>query len=287
MADTQDSKNEAMTEKEIFLKKNFQAVEDFFKRKQDTIEQFRHIPVEQIMRDAPKYYSFLRLFEQINTFLSKDNKWLEHYVDRKSIDFDFSRYNKWKNSVEFIHVKYDDTYCPAKWISDIQERLIEILKQLQILLYMECYIDEENFRAFVQRNGEISFKMKANYIDKSIPSDDLGRLFSAIDYLIKTSINNEMETKYIIDTHVCVNAYLKLDELKITDLLKRKVFYVKFRLQYLQMCSLSDRKALPSEEDIIEVGQMFLKSVDDFQFAYREYKKRLIEKQQKIKKKMK
>jgi hypothetical protein len=285
MSDTNEQKDPELLQKEETLKKDFNQIEDFFRRKQDIIQQYRHVPVEEVLRNAPKYYSFLRLFEQINSFLSKDSKWLEHYIDRKNIDFNWSNYNKWKNSREFVHTKYDDTYCPAKWVCDIQEKLIEILKQIQILLYMECYIDEENFRQFVMKNPEISFKMKANYMDKSIPSDNLSGLFSSIDYLIKTNVSNEMETKYIIDTHVCINAYRKIDDLKITDLLKRKEFYVKYRLQYLEMCPHSERKALPSEDDIIDVARMFCKSVDDFNFTFREYKQRLIDKHQNVKKK--
>ena len=124
--------------------------------------------------------------------------------------------------------------------------------------------------------------MKANYIDKSIPSDSLTVLFSAIDTLIRASITNDTETKYIIDTHACLEVYRKLDNLKVMDLLKRKDFYVKFRTQYLQMWGPDKRSPLPSEDDIIEVAQMFSATVDEYMFSYREYKQRLMDKHAKI-----
>ncbi|MBR3731592.1 MAG: hypothetical protein IKQ61_09805 [Spirochaetales bacterium] len=273
---------ETKQEREAQLKQHFNQIERFFHSKQEYIQQCRHIPVEEVLRNAPRYYSFLKLIEQINSFLTKDGKWLEHYIDKKDIDFDWKNYNKWKNSIDFMKTNYDDTYCPARWVTLIQEKLIEILKQLQILLYMECYIDEENFRSFVSHTPEVSYKMKANYIDKSIPSDSLTVLFSAIDTLIRASITNDTETKYIIDTYACLEVYRKLDNLKVMDLLKRKDFYVKFRTQYLQMWGPDKRSPLPSEDDIIEVAQMFSATVDEYMFSYREYKQRLMDKHAKI-----
>ena len=69
--------SETKSEKEIQLKHNFNQIERFFRSKQEFIQQCKHVPVEEVLRNAPKYYSFLKLVEQINSFIMKDGKWLD------------------------------------------------------------------------------------------------------------------------------------------------------------------------------------------------------------------
>lgn len=269
------------------LKKNYSKIESFFIAKNNLFEQFKHIPVDEIVQNAPKYYSLIRIVEQINSFLKNDQNWLKKFINKAGIKFDWGQYEKWKAGVDFYKINYDDTYSPAKWIQLVQDKLIEILKQLQILLYMECYIDEEDFKKFLKKHQDIDFKVKANYVKKSLPSEDIDLFFKVINTLIEISINNNLSSKLIIDTRVCMEAYRNIDNSKIFDLLKRKEFYVKYRLDFLRLTSTADRIELPYEEDIISVGNAFLETYKDISFIYREYKERLIEKFNKISAKVK
>ena len=282
-----ENKEKILEDKKNKLKEDFNLIEMFFINKKNFIEKFKHIPVEEIIQNSPKYYSFIRIIEQINSFVSKDNNWLKKFLNGNGVSFDWEQYSKWKSGVDFIKINYNDTFAPVKWINFIQDKLIEILKSLQILLYMECYIDEEDFKKFLKKHPEIDYKIRANFMTKSLPSENLNQLFEIIDYLIRINIENDMATKFIVDTRVCMRAYRKIDELKIFDILKRKEFYIKFRTQYLEMSDNSHRSELPYESDIIEVANCFLGYYKDIVFGYKEYKERLIEKFDKIKNRVK
>lgn len=260
------------------LKKNYKKIESFFKSKNFLFEQFKHIPVEEIIQNAPKYYSLIRIIEQINSFINNDSDWLKRFINKTGIKFNWEHYEKWKAGVDFYNIKYDDTFSPSKWIQIVQDKLIEILKQLQILLYIECYVDEDDFKKFLKKHQDIDFQIKANYVKKSLPSEDIDILFKIIDDLIKINIDNNLSYKLIIDTKVCMVAYRRIDNSKIFELLKRKEFYIKYRLKFLKLTPLAERLELPYEEDIINVGNTFLETYKDLTFIYNEYKARLIEK---------
>jgi len=130
-----EEKLKRLEERKEELKKNYRKIEDFFKAKNNLFEQFKHIPVDEIINNSPKYYSLIRIVEQINSFLNNDPNWLKKFIAKAGIKFNWEQYEKWKAGVDFYRVSYDDTYSPAKWIHLVQDKLIEILKQ-----YKSCYI---------------------------------------------------------------------------------------------------------------------------------------------------
>ncbi|HOV12671.1 MAG TPA: hypothetical protein PK771_00125 [Spirochaetota bacterium] len=269
------------------LKKYYKKIENYFISKQQYFEKHKHIPIEKIINDSPKYYSFIRIVEQFNTFLTKDKDWLKKFVASNKINFDFSTYSKWKAGQDFYKVKYDDTYAPSKWINVIQDKLIDILGQLQLLLYLEFYIDDWTFKKFLKSNVEIDYKMKANFTKKSLPSENLEIIVHLIDYLLKLNADNDFSTNLVINTSTCMRAYKFIEDSNVFDLLKRKEFYVKYYSECLRKMPRENRITLPCEEDIISVANLFLETVKDLSFTYKEYKDRLIEKYNKIKNKIK
>ena len=60
--------------------------------------------------------------------------------------------------------------------------------------------------------------------------------------------------------------------------MKQKEFYVTYRLEFLRLVDLNKRYVIPQEEDIIHVGEEFIKASRIFTFTFNEYKKLLIEK---------
>lgn len=274
---TEDKSNE--------LRKYYKKIENYFLQKQKIFEQSKHIPIEQIVNNSPKYYTFIRILEQLNVFITKDKNWLKNFVQSNKINFDWSSYAKWKAGQDFYKVKYNETHSPSKWINIVQDKLIDILGQLQLLLYIEYYIDDYTFKKFLKSNAEIDYKMKANFVKKSMPSENLEIIVHLIDYLIKLNIDNDFSTNLIIDTAVCMRAYKFIDDSNVFDLLKRKEFYIKYYTECLKKMPKESRIVLPCENDIIEVADTFLETVKDLSFTYKEYKERLIEKYNKVKNK--
>ena len=43
------------------LKKFYKKIENYFLKKKDFFEKHKHIPIEKIINDSPKYYSFIRI----------------------------------------------------------------------------------------------------------------------------------------------------------------------------------------------------------------------------------
>ena len=77
---------------------------------------------------------------------------------------------------------------------------------------------------------------------------------------------------------VCIKAYRVIDELDLTQILKQKEFYITYRLEFLRLVDLKKRYLIPHEEDIIHVGEEFIKASRLFTFTFNEYKKLLIQK---------
>jgi len=268
------------------FKSDYEAIECFFSRKKDILSNFNAIPAEDIIANSPKYYPIIRVIEQINSFVNKDSNWLKNFICKNKLSFDWDQYEKWKSGVEFFKISYDDTYSPSKWISAVFDKFIELLKELQLLLYVERYVDEEDFKIFLKKHPDISYKIRANYMIKSAPSENIELLFKVIDFLLKITFENNVLSKYMIDTKVCMNAYRFIDESGVFELLKRKEFYLKFRLQYLKLVSEDNRAKIPCESDIISVCESFLDNYQDLIYCYNEYKERLLEKYKKIKNKL-
>ncbi|HOF00237.1 MAG TPA: hypothetical protein PK385_03560 [Spirochaetota bacterium] len=268
------------------FKRDYDAIERYFSRKKDILSNFNAVSAEEIVANSPKYYSIIRIIEQINGFINKDSNWLKNFIDKNRIPFDWGLYEKWKSGVDFFKISYDDTYSPSKWIAATLDKLIELLKELQLLLYVERYVDEEDFKRFLKKHPDISYKIRANYMVKSAPSENIELLFKVIDFLLKTTFENDVLSKYVIDTKVCMNAYRFIDESGVFELLKRKEFYLKYRLQYLKLVSENNRTKIPCESDIISVGESFLENYQDLIYCYKEYKGRLLDKYKKIKNKL-
>jgi len=267
-------------DKERQLTYYFKKIEEYFKEKENFILSYKHIPIEEIFKKAPKYYSVISLIEKINIFLSKDKQWLKHFTEKNSLKFDNDDYERWKAGKKFSNFHYTDTQSPSKWVHVLQDFLIELLEYLQILLVMEFYINDKDYKEFLQGNPKIFFKIKANFKKPSPPSEDLDKIFEAIDFLLNINIANNFPTNHVVDTALCIKVYKKIDKMQIIDLLKRKEFYIKFRLLYLKMTNSFNKIEMPFKDNIIKVGDDFLKTVSDFFYSHNEYKTRLIQKQQ-------
>jgi hypothetical protein len=273
-------------QKRLGLMNQYRRIEKYFQKKKDFLEEYKHIPIEEIVRNAPKYYSVLRIVELINQFLSKDKDWLRNFCDKNKISFDWDKYERWKSGKDVNEKTYNDTTCPSLWIHVIQEKLVEMVKALQILLCMEFYIDESDFKRFLKVNPAIDYKMKSNYLKTSYPSENMDIIFSVIDQLLSINMENDFKVTPVIDTALCMKTYRFIDDSGLFDLLKRKEFYVKFHFEYLLKTPKEKRLALPHEEDITKVAFQFLEMLNDLRYTYKEYKLRLIEKFEKVKHKI-
>ncbi len=278
----EDKKTEPMDDEERKKKLGFyfQKIDNYLKEKEQYIKTYKHIPVEEIFRNAPKYYGMIDLIEKFNVFLTKNRDWLKSFVKNINVKFDFDSYNRWKSTKKFENFKFTSTQVPSKWIHIIQEYLIEILEYIQILLVLEFFINEADYREFLRANPKLFFKLKANFIKPSTPSDKLELVFETIDLLLNINMANNFPVNHAVDIVLCIRIYRKIDNLKIMSLLKSKAFYVKYRLEYLKNVNYFKGSEIIYKENIIKVCDDFLKAVDDLAFNYNEYKKRLIEKQQ-------
>jgi hypothetical protein len=274
-------------EKRNKLSSNFKDIESYFYKKNDYFEKYKLVPIEEIINNSPKYYGLIRIIEQINIFLSKDKDWLRKFVVKNNMEFDWVRYEKWKSGKDLPNMTYDDTLCPSKWVHIIQDKFIEILESLQILLYMEFYINEENFKKFLRQNPGIDYKYKANFMKHSFPSENIDKIYEIIDYLLNVNIENSFITKSVIDTTLCMQVYRHIDGTKIFDIIRAKEFYVRFHLEYLRRMPQSSRMVIPLENEILKIADEFVEIVKDLLYTYNEYKGRLIFKYDKIKKKLK
>lgn len=269
------------------VKHYYNKIENYFVDKEFALSNYAHLSVEEMLANAPKYYQMINLMEKLYSFISKDELWLKHFIEPRNINFNWDNYLLWKSGKDYYKRRYDDTQCPSKWLTEIFSQLLEILKMLQILFYLEFYTPEEDFKLFLKSNPVIDFKIRANYLLKSPPSEHIDKILELIDMLLKTSVETAVNTTYIIDTTVCMNVYRQIDKSEIFTLLRRKEFYVKYRLEYLRLTPQSQRLIVPQEDDIIKVCEEFLMSYKGLVFTYNEYKNRLIEKYNKIRKKLK
>lgn len=265
------------------LYQNYKKIDNFFKAKEEYIQKYKLIPIEDVLRNAPKYYAFINLIERLNTFLSKDDLWLKHFIDKNKINFDYDSYERWKINKKFNVHNYSNTQAPSKWIHVLQDYFIELLESLQVLLVMQYYIRDEDYKNFLKASPELYFKLRANFIRPSIPSDNIEKLFEIIDYLLEINIQYDFLTKLVIDASLCMQVYRYIDKIKIFDLLKQKEFYIKYHLEFLKKTRFTTRIKLPYEEDIIHVAEKFLEKLMDLRFTYKEFKGRLIEKYNKVK----
>lgn len=260
------------------LKHYYQKIEVFFLEANEKMLSCRQLSMEDILAHAPKYYVIIRFLERFYSRVTNNRDWLKEHIDKHKIHFDWQRYKLWISGKHRRTRRYDDTQCPSKWITELNEQLLDILKMLQLLLYMEAYTPDEDFRLFLRENAVIDYKYKANYLQKSLPSQDLDAFFKAIDGLMQICIDTQVSTNYTIDTVACMKAYRMIDDLNLLQILKQKEFYVTYRLDFLRLVDIKKRYVLPYEEDIIHVGEEFIKASKVFSFTFNEYKKLLMEK---------
>ena len=264
------------------LYQNYKKIDHFFKAKEEYIEKYKLIPIEDILSNAPKYYALVTLIERINTFISKDDQWLKHFIDRNRINFDYDSYERWKINKKFNTQTYSNTQAPSKWIHVLQDYFIELLELIQILLVLQYYIKDEDYKNFLKASPELYFKLRANFIKPSLPSENIEKFFEVIDYLLNINIQHDFLSKLVIDASLCMQVYRYIDKSKIFELIKQKEFYTKYRLDFLKKTRFTSRVKLPYEEDIISVAEKFLEKVMDLRFTYKEFKNRLIEKYNKV-----
>ena len=264
------------------LYQNYKKIDIFFKAKEEYIQKYKLIPIEDILSNAPKYYAFISLIERINTFISKDDQWLKHFIEKNRINFNYDLYERWKINKKFNTQTYSNTQAPSKWIHVLQDYFIELLESIQILLVLQYYIKDEDYKNFLKASPELYFKLRANFVKPSLPSENIEKFFEVIDYLLNINIQHDFLSKLVIDASLCMQVYRYIDKSKIFELIKQKEFYTKYRLDFLKKTRFTSRVKLPYEEDIISVAEKFLEKVMDLRFTYKEFKNRLIEKYNKI-----
>ncbi len=262
---------------------NYKRIEDFFVLKSRHLEKYKNLSIEEILNDAPKHYSWIRVVEQVNCFIFNDKNWLITFVKKNNIQFDLDAYRLWKSGKNYYKETYDATKSPTKWIVSIQDTLFEIVKSLQILLMMELHINEEDYKQFLRRNPVIEYEVRANYKIKSPPSENINEFFKLLDKLLELSMKYDFNTSLLCDTFVCMQAYREIDNSKIFDLLVKKEFYIKYHAKYLKMTQ-DKRNLIPHENDLLLAADEFCVLYTDLQVAYTQYKSRLIEKYNKVKK---
>ncbi|HBD94384.1 MAG: hypothetical protein A2015_00490 [Spirochaetes bacterium GWF1_31_7] len=260
------------------IKYFYNKIECFFENKKELLDNYKQISIDEILLHSPKHYPMIQMIEQIYSFVTKDKLWLKHFLENRNTNFDWNTYLLWKSGKEYYKRKYDHTQCPSKWITEIHEQMIKILQSLQLLLYMEFYTLEDDFKAFLKKNSVVDYRMRANFVVKSYPSENLDKIFEVIDFLLKISIDSAIHTNYIIDTIKCMEVYRFIDASEIFTLLKKKEFYVRYRLEFLKLTPQNMRLIIPQEDDILSVGEEFLMTYQGLLFSYNEYKKKLIDK---------
>lgn len=275
---TKNNKNEKDKNKDSDKDFNFffDEIDRYFQKKEKYILDYKHIPLEEILGNAPKYYSIISIIERINIFLSKNKNWLRDFIERSKIKFDLKSYLQWKSGRDLKKFRYTDTFAPSKWIHILQDYFISILEYIQILLIMEFYIDTKSYKQFLKDNPEIKHRMHLNFVRPSSPSENIADLFQTIDFLLQVCIQENFTIKFIVDTSLCMKVYREIDKSGIIELLKQKEFYIKYRLEYLKRTSTLKRNLLPYEGDVLKVAEEFMVTMKNFKHAYTEYKDRLI-----------
>lgn len=56
---------------------SFNKIDNFFKSKEEYIKKYKHVPFDEILKNAPKFYAFINFVEKINILLSKNKGWLK------------------------------------------------------------------------------------------------------------------------------------------------------------------------------------------------------------------
>ena len=276
-----------LKEKNQEIKEIYHMVEVFFMKKTREFEVNENASVDSILADAPSYYSIVHFLERFYIAITKDKDWLENYISRKKINFNWKKYKAWVTEKKNVKRRYDDTLCPSAWVTELINMFTETLKMLQELLCMEVYLPDEDFKAFLRKNPAIEYKYKANFIQKSPPSQDIDVFFKVIDYLSRVCREANPSNSFDIDTLECIKAYRFIDESDIMNILKQKDFYVTYHLEMMKKMPKAERYVMPEEEETITVAEKFCDMYKNLFFTFNDYKRVLIEKQNRVRSKMK
>ena len=276
-----------LKEKNEEIKDVYHLIEVFFMKKTREFEINENASVDSILADAPSYYSIVLFLERFYVAITKDEDWLENYINRKKINFNWKKYKAWTNEKKNVKRRYDETLCPSTWITELINMLTELLKMLQELLIMEVYLPDNDFKAFLRKNPVIEYKYKANFLQKSPPSQDLDVFFKVIDYLSRIYREANPSNAFDIDTTECIKAYRFIEESEIMKILKQKDFYVTYHLEMMRKMPTAERYVMPDEEGVMMIAEKFCEQYKKFFFAFADYKGILVEKQNRIRSKMK
>lgn len=276
-----------LKEKNEEMKEVYHMIEVFFMKKTRDFEISENASVDSVLTDAPSYYPIVYFLERFYIAITNNENWLENYVNKKKINFNWNKYKTWVAGKHNAKRKYNDTLCPSSWITELINMFTELLKMLQSLLCMEVYLPDEDFRAFLRKNPAIDYKYKANFLQKSPPSQDINVFFEVIDKLTKVYSNANQSNAFDIDTAECIKAYRFVDESDIMTILKQKDFYVTYHLEMMQKMPKSERYVMPDENGTMAVAEKFREMYKSIFFTFNEYKKLLIEKQNKVRKMIK
>jgi hypothetical protein len=85
----------------------------------------------------------------------------------------------------------------------------------------------------------------------------------------------------------CIKAYRFIDESDIMNILKQKDFYVTYHLEMMKKMPKAERYVMPEEEETIAVAEKFCDMYKNLFFTFNDYKRVLIEKQNRVRSKMK
>ena len=99
--------------KQKVLNYYFQKIEKYFHLKKNVILEYKHISLEEILENAPRYYPLVKLIERINIFITKNKYWLKQFVNKKNISFDWRAYERWKAGKDFLKFRYSATQSPS------------------------------------------------------------------------------------------------------------------------------------------------------------------------------
>lgn len=276
-----------LKEKNEEIKDVYHMIEVFFMKKTRDFEISENASVDSVLADAPSYYSIVHFFERFYIAITRNENWLENYISRKKINFNWKKYKAWVAEKQNIKRKYNDTLCPSSWITELINMFTELLKMLQDLLWMEVYLPDDDFKAFLRKNPAIEYKYKANFLQKSPPSQDIDVFFKVIDKLSKVYSEANPSNSFDIDTAECIKAYRFIDESDIMNILKQKDFYVTYHLEMMQKTPKAERYVMPDEEGTMAAAEKFHDMYKTLFFAFNDYKKLLIEKQNRVRKMIK
>ncbi|MCH5149744.1 MAG: hypothetical protein J1G30_03670 [Spirochaetales bacterium] len=274
----------ALKEKNEQIKDIYHIIEVFFMKKAHEFEVNEQFSVDSVLADAPSYYSLIHFFECFYAAITKNENWLENYINKKKINFNWKKYKAWVAGKQNAKRSYNDTLCPSSWITELINMFAEMLKMLQDLLVMEVYLPDEDFKTFLRKNPVIEYKYKANLLQKSPPSQDIDVFFRVINALSKAYREADQSNYFDIDTAECIKAYRFIDESDIMNILKQKDFYVTFHLEMMQKMPKAERYVMPDEDGTMATAEKFHNTYKNLFFAFNEYKKLLTEKQNRVRK---